>query len=30
MTGAARVVVRAPKGALALGYDAEEALEQLD
>ena len=27
---AARVVVRAPKVALALGYDAEEALKQLD
>jgi 4-carboxymuconolactone decarboxylase len=30
VTGAARVVQCAPKIALALGYDVEEALEQLD
>ena len=30
MTGAARVVLCAPKIALALGYDVEDALEQLD
>jgi 4-carboxymuconolactone decarboxylase len=30
VTGAARVVSAAPKLALALGYDVEEALEQLD
>jgi 4-carboxymuconolactone decarboxylase len=30
VTGAARVVQCAPKVALALGYDVEEALEQLD
>ena len=30
VTGAARVVVSAPKVALALGYDVEEALERLD
>ena len=30
VTGAARVVSSAPKVALALGYDVEEALEQLD
>src|SRR4029450_9879744 len=30
VTGAARVVQCAPRIALALGYDAEEALEQLD
>jgi len=30
VTGAARVVQCAPKLALALGYDVEEALEQLD
>jgi alkylhydroperoxidase/carboxymuconolactone decarboxylase family protein YurZ len=30
VTGAARVVRCAPKIALALGYDAEEALESLD
>ena len=30
VTGAARVVLCVPKLALALGYDVEEALEQLD
>jgi 4-carboxymuconolactone decarboxylase len=30
VTGAVRVVSAAPKLALALGYDVEEALEQLD
>ena len=30
VTGAARVVSVAPKLALALGYDVEDALEQLD
>ena len=30
VTGAARVVSSAPKLALALGYDVEAALEQLD
>ena len=30
VTGAARVVAAAPKLALALGYDVEDALEQLD
>jgi hypothetical protein len=30
VTGAARVVACAPKVALALGYDVEEALELLD
>ena len=30
VTGAARVVQCAPKVALALGYDVEEALERLD
>ena len=30
VTGATRVVSCAPKVALALGYDVEEALEQLD
>ena len=30
VAGAARVVQCAPKVALALGYDVEEALEQLD
>src|SRR5687767_459412 len=30
VTGAARVVSAAPKLALALGYDVEDALEQLD
>lgn len=30
VTGAAQVVSSAPKVALALGYDVEEALEQLD
>ena len=30
VTGTARVVQCAPKLALALGYDVEEALEQLD
>ena len=30
VTGAARVVSTAPKLALALGYDVEDALEQLD
>jgi 4-carboxymuconolactone decarboxylase len=30
VTGAARVVRCAPKVGLALGYDVEEALEQLD
>ena len=30
VTGAARVVLCAPKLALALGYDVEEALETLD
>jgi 4-carboxymuconolactone decarboxylase len=30
VTGAARVVSAAPKIALALGYDVEDALEQLD
>jgi alkylhydroperoxidase/carboxymuconolactone decarboxylase family protein YurZ len=30
VTGAARVVLCAPRVALALGYDAEEALELLD
>jgi hypothetical protein len=30
VTGAARVVGAAPKLALALGYDVEDALEQLD
>jgi 4-carboxymuconolactone decarboxylase len=30
VTGAARVVSAAPKVALALGYDVEDALEQLD
>ena len=30
VTGATRVVAAAPKLALALGYDVEEALEQLD
>ena len=30
VTGAARVVSSAPKVALALGYDVEEALESLD
>lgn len=30
VTGAARVVVCAPKVALALGYDVEEALESCD
>jgi 4-carboxymuconolactone decarboxylase len=30
VTGAARVVLCAPKVALALGYDVEEALETLD
>ncbi len=30
VTGAARVVRCAPKIGLALGYDAEDALEQLD
>ena len=30
VTGAARVVQCAPRIALALGYDVEEALEQLD
>lgn len=30
ITGAARVVQCAPKVALALGYDVEEALEELD
>ena len=30
VTGAARVVSSVPKLALALGYDVEEALEQLD
>ena len=30
VTGAARVVLCAPKLALALGYDVEEALEGLD
>jgi 4-carboxymuconolactone decarboxylase len=30
VTGAARVVLCAPKLALALGYDVEEALERLD
>ncbi len=30
VTGAARVVTAAPKLALALGYDVEGALEQLD
>ena len=30
VTGAARVVASAPKVALALGYDVEEALEELD
>ena len=30
VTGAARVVLCAPKVALALGYDVEEALELLD
>jgi 4-carboxymuconolactone decarboxylase len=30
VTGAARVVQCAPKLALALGYDVEEALEELD
>jgi hypothetical protein len=30
VTGAARVVECAPKVALALGYDVEEALERLE
>jgi hypothetical protein len=30
VTGAARIVQCAPKVALALGYDVEEALELLD
>ena len=30
VTGTARVVQCAPKLALALGYDVEEALEELD
>ena len=30
VTGAARVVSAAPKLALALGYDVEDAIEQLD
>jgi 4-carboxymuconolactone decarboxylase len=30
VTGATRVVAAAPKLALALGYDVEDALEQLD
>jgi 4-carboxymuconolactone decarboxylase len=30
VTGTSRVVAAAPKIALALGYDVEEALEQLD
>ena len=30
VTGAARVVKSAPRLALALGYDVEEALERLD
>ena len=30
MTGAARVVQCTPKIGLALGYDVDEALEQLD
>ena len=30
VTGAAQVVSSAPKLALALGYDVEDALEQLD
>ena len=30
VTGAARVVLCAPKLALALGYDVEEAIEKLD
>ena len=30
VTGTARVVAAAPKLALALGYDVEDALEQLD
>ena len=30
ITGSARVVSSAPKLALALGYDVEEALEELD
>ena len=30
VTGAARVVLCAPKLALALGYDVEQALEELD
>ena len=30
VTGTSRVVVSAPKIALALGYDVEEALEELD
>ncbi len=30
VTGTARVVLCAPKLALALGYDVEEALEELD
>ncbi len=30
VTGAARVVLAAPKVSLALGYDVEAALERLD
>ena len=30
VTGTSRVVAAAPKIALALGYDVEEALEELD